>query len=152
MAKKKQKANWEREDKLLDYIVTHKSEITRYLVVVLVSELWRWTLDNVIYNIFTFMADFRSGFTYFFWALPYFVVCKLWVWKQRDDGYAWGMQGLKFIMSIFVITIVNALVGALLTDILMLNAALTTSLKHLAEEILYFLAMYYFVLKPHEKY
>lgn len=152
MAKKNKKTNWQREDKLLDYIVTHKTEITRYLVVVLVGELWRWTLDNIIYNLVPFMKTFSNGFTFFLWALPYFVVCKLWVWKQRDDGYTWGMQGLKFLMSIFVIMIANSLVGVLFNSILMLGTALSVSLSHLIEEILYFLAMFYFVLKPRDKF
>jgi len=148
--KQKKKANWEREDKLIDYIVTHKAELTRYLIVVLVGEIWRWVLDNIIYNLIPFMQTYRSGCTFFLWALPFFAVCKLWVWRQtKDDGYVWGTQGLKFIMAILIIALINVGVHFIL-ELMMLGASLTVSISHLVEEILYFIALYYFILKPHK--
>ncbi|MBR5782787.1 MAG: hypothetical protein IKY33_01010 [Clostridia bacterium] len=152
MAKRQKKQKWEREDRLLDYITTHKAEITRYLVVVLIGELWRWVLDNIIYNLFPFMLTYRSGFTFILWALPYFLACKLWVWRQtEDDSFTWGTQGLKFIMSILVIAVINIGVNILMSDILLLNSSLAALFGHLAEEILYFIAMYYVILQPHKK-
>ena len=145
----KKKQNWEREDRLLDYIASHKAEITRYLIVVLIGELWRWILDNIIYNLSPVFLSFRSGFTFLLWAVPFFFACKLWVWKQRgDDGYTWGIQGMKFIMSIIIIAVINALCGFLMQEWLLLGDKMTVLLGHLIEEILYFVAMFKFIIRP----
>ena len=148
----KKAQNWDREDKLLDYIASHKSEITRYLIVVLVSELWRWILANVIYNLSPVFLAYQSGFTFLFWAEPYFFVCKLWVWKQKgDDGYTWGIQGMKFIMCIIVIALINALCGYVMQELLLLGENMQTMCGHLIEEILYFTAMFKFIIQPEKK-
>ncbi len=149
---KKKRQSWEREDRLLDYIASHKGEITRYLIVVLISELWRWTLGNIIYNLAPFFQTFQSGFTFLLWAVPYFFVCKLWVWKQRgDDSYTWAIQGMKFIMSIIVIAVINALCGYVMKDLLLIEGSLLTLLAHLIEEILYFIAMFKIIIQPEKK-
>jgi len=146
----KKKQSWEREDRTLDYVASHKAEITRYLVVVLISELWKWVLYNIIYSLSPVFGTFESGFTFLFWAVPYFFACKLWVWKQKgDDGYVWGIQGMKFIMAILIIALINVGVHFIL-ELMMLGASLTVSISHLVEEILYFIALYYFILKPHK--
>ena len=150
MAKKGQPnhANWQREDKLLDYIASHQAEITRYLVVVLVSELWRWTLDNVIYNLLPVLQIFRTGCTFLLWALPYFLVCKLWVWKQKgDSGYNWCVQGMKFIMAIIIIGILGGVLDSVM-NLMNLGTSVQAICGHLVEEILYFIAMFKFIIRP----
>ena len=148
---KQKNTGWEREDRLLDYIASHKQEILRYLIVVLIGELWRWTLDNIIYNLSDFLLTYRSGFTFLLWALPYFVACKLWVWKQKDNGYVWGVQGIKFIMAILLIALINVLCSIVMKNLLMLNTSMMALFGHTIEEILYFIAMYYFILQPHKQ-
>ena len=148
----KKKRSWEREDKLLDYVASHKAEITRYLIVVLIGELWRWTLANVIYNLSPVFQTFQSGFTFLFWAVPFFFACKLWVWRQGDDdGYHWGIQGMKFIMAILIIAVLNALCAYVMRDLMLLGSGMITLFGHLIEEILYFIAMFKFIIKPEEK-
>lgn len=148
----KKKQNWEREDRTLDYVASHKAEITRYLIVVLASELWKWVLYNIIYNLSSVFGTFESGFTFLFWAVPYFFACKLWVWKQKgDDGYTWGIQGMKFIMAILIIAVINALCGYVMRELLLLGTGMITLLGHLIEEILYFIAMFKFIIRPEKK-
>lgn len=149
---KRKKQSWEREDRTLDYIASHKGEITRYLIVVLVSEVWRWVLDNVIYNLSPLLQNYENVLTFSLWALPYFIVCKLWVWKQKgDDGYTWGIQGMKFVMTIIIIAVINALCGFVMKELMMLGKNMIILFGHLIEEILYFFAMFKFIIQPEKK-
>lgn len=138
----------QREDRLLDYIATHQKEIMRYLTVVLIGEIWQWVLATFIYNLVPFFKAYQSAFSFLFWALPYFVVCKLWVWRQRgDDKYTWMMQSMKFIMCGIVIGLIRLIVVDLL-GLMVGSAAVLNMLTVLCSEVLYFLAMYKIVLKP----
>lgn len=146
--KLKNKSNWGREDRMLDYIAAHRAEITRYLIVVLVGEVWRWVLDNIIYNLHPLLLTFRTAGTFLLWALPYFVLCKLWVWKQkRDNGYVWCMQGMKFMMAILIIALISA-AGHFVMDLMMLGKNAQILCGHMLEEILYFIAMFKFIIRP----
>lgn len=148
MAKKGHKGKWQREDRLLDYIASHQAEITRYLVVVLISELWRWVMDNLLYGFVPFLLPFRTGCTFLLWALPYFFVCKLWVWKQKEDsGYVWCIQGMKFIMAIIIIGIVGNVTHYVM-GLMHLGTSVQALFGHLIEELLYFIAMFKFILRP----
>ncbi len=150
MAKNKQKnkSNWQREDRLLDYIASHRAEITRYLIVVLVGEVWRWVLDNIIYNLHPVLQTFRTPCTFLLWALPYFLICKLWVWKQKgDNGYVWCIQGMKFMMAIIVIAVISA-AGHFVMNLMNLGTSAQILSGHLLEEILYFIAMFKFIIRP----
>ena len=144
MAGKGKKQSWEREDKLLDYIAGHKSEILRYLVVVLAGEIVRWGI-GIVCALVPALLPFQAALTFLLWGLPYFIACKLWVWRQSgDNGYVWATQGMKFLMCIFVIAFINMLLGMLLSS---LGETATRLLTNIVWEILYFLAMLKIVLK-----
>ncbi len=145
MAKNK-KAKWEREDRLLDYIAEHKAEILRYLVVVLIGEVLRWGL-GILCAVIPRLLPFQSAVTFLCWGLPYFVVCKLWVWKQSGDtSFVWAAQSLKFIMTILAVALLMIPVQ-LIFELLALPVAASKLLSNIIWEILYFLAMLKFVLK-----
>ncbi|MBQ6947314.1 MAG: hypothetical protein IJN42_04625 [Clostridia bacterium] len=147
MAKNKKKGNWEKEDKLLDYIAGHKKEILRYLVVVLVGEVLRWGL-GVLCAVVEPLLPFQTALTFLCWGLPYFIVCKLWVWEQRgDSGYLWAMQSLKFIMTILAVALLTGLSQKLLAGAGLGDSAIRL-LSNMLWEILYFVAMLKFVLTP----
>ena len=142
------KGRWEREDKLLDYIAAHQKEITRYLIVVLIGEVWQWLLGRVIYPLVPPMQTYSTAFTFLLWALPYFLACKLWVWQQTgDDRFVWMMQGMKFIMSIIVIALLRGVLFSLLKG-LSDRPTFVNMLGILFSEALYFIAMLKVVLKP----
>ena len=147
MAKERKKQNWEKEDKLLDYIAGHKKEILRYLIVVLVGEILRWGL-GLLCAILPQLLPFQTAITFILWGLPYFVVCKLWVWEQKNDnGYVWATQSLKFIMTILVVALLTAL-SQWLMAIAQMNDGIIKLLSNMIWELLYFVAMLKFVLKP----
>ncbi len=147
MAKERKKQNWEKEDKLLDYIAGHKAEILRYLVVVLVGEVLRWAL-GLGCALVPVLQPFQTALTFIIWGLPYFLACKLWVWQQRGDGpYEWATQSLKFIMTILAVALLTALAKGLLAAAGM-NDSVCRLLSNLLWEALYFVAMLKFVLKP----
>ena len=147
MVKERKKANWEKEDKLLDYIAGHKKEILRYLVVVLVGEVLRWGL-GILCAVVEVLQPFQTALTFLTWGLPYFIACKLWVWEQKgENGFVWASQSLKFIMTILIVAVINALCQSLMAA-MHFNVGITRLLSNIIWELLYFLAMFKFVLKP----
>lgn len=142
----KRKSNWEREDKLLDFIATHRDVILRYLILVMVSELWQWLLSALVFPLSEFLTAYRAGFQFLLWAVPFFLICKLWVLKQTgDDSYTWMMQGMKYIMCVILITLICSVAASLLfagTE----NGTLINLLVKMLSEILYFVAMFKIVL------
>ena len=138
----------EKEDRLLDYIAAHQKEITRYLIVVLVGEVWQWFLSGFLYNLLPVLKPFQSACSFLLWGLPYFIVCKLWVWKQKnDDRFIWMMQGMKFVMCVIVIGLLRSvLIGVL--GLLTSRPAVINMITISSCEILYFIAMLKIVLKP----
>ena len=147
MAKERKKSNWEKEDKLLDYIAGHKKEILRYLVVVLIGEVLRWSL-GILCAVVPALQPFQTARTFLLWGLPYFIACKLWVWGQQgDNGFVWASQSLKFIMTILIVAVINALCRGLMAA-MSFNAGISYLLSNIIWELLYFVAMLKVVLKP----
>lgn len=146
MANKSKKARWEREDKFLDYVAGHKNVILRYLYVVLIGEVLRWAL-GIICSSIPALFPFQNAITFLCWGLPYFVVCKLWVWEQKGDTYfVWATQSMKFLMTILAVALLLIPVQILLQP-LPLPAGVTKLLINIIWEVLYFIAMFKFVLK-----
>lgn len=141
----------EKEDRFLDYVATHKAEITRYLIVALAGEILLWAIARFAFPLYPPLERFIIGIEFLCWGLPYFALCKLWVWRQKGDGpYVLAMQGLKFVMCFIVIFFICLLTYNFLcsfTD----RATLSTWLMKLLREILYFFAMMKIVIRPDVK-
>ncbi len=141
----------QKEDRFLDYIATHKAEITRYLFVVLAGEILLWALGAFLFTPYPSVRPFANLIEFILWALPYFILCKLWVWRQKGDGpYVWMAQGLKFVMCIIVVGILCAAVTGLLSRFTG-RAGLSAWLTTLLREILYFFAMMKLIIRPDMK-